>query len=1226
MTTQPHDSIYDRLRKHLTARDIISRLGLDLVRESGSEACCRPLCHESSSGESLHINLHTGRWLCRACRSSGRYGDLIQLVEYVQGGGCAPSHGKEQGSSESHRAALRWLCEQYAVPFDDGARYSDPALDIVHMLSMMAHEYLLSDSPDAEAVRAWIAEKWGFDRAHIEGYGIGFIPSPVMPALLNEASRIDARDAFRKSGVGYYDSATGDFVTRFEGRVTFPYLEHGRAVYLIGRLTKWTPERGDSKRAAKYYKLPVHSEKRPYISALIRNDHIYNEAILSDGEISGSSVIVGEGVADGVALSSIGAPVVSPITISFSKTDLVRFVAKLKAKNIPRIEILFDNELSGSGEYASMRQGAQFVEHGIAVSIITLPLPAKHRAARDEVMRALGDETFARLLAADPQERKRIIAEAVVDDGRRAWLAQQFEAAKVDGAEWVAAEGANAAAALEVVRRDAKDYIEVEVDRARAALLARHGSPESIGEINVVDRLRAFDEAISLAAHIDERLIREGYASVIARAAGKGVSKATVSQKIASIRKTVVAPKRGKQEAEQKEEASIEGLVLLPPDHISAPASVSAPRPSAPPPPNAPPAAPASPGKKPAPAAPPPPTANAVPLSEHDRYAKVRESVIRAVDDKLAEEFIGKHVAQTITFSMGFTPFRTPDDLYLVRGNDRIAVGLDHQSPDFLTLIYMASALTPKKASHRAYIAAAMYHLELDARRVPDVSWSYVASDRSVYFPTGDKIGSIIRIGSKDSPNGVERMRMSDVKIPSVAGRHFRPFTYTDQIGGISEALNVFRWTSLSDGNRLLLVYWIACLPILRRVGTAPIVRIEGGSSSGKTRTVDAVSWLVNGGKSSSVPTAAALISRLSSEMLTIDDNRESSDMNAAFRGTLLQATSLGAREKRKGNSDTGTVVERVCGALLMNGIEPIHDGKSELASRMLTMRAEKEHRLPESPVADDRLMRAILDIRDRFLSESCRRCADALRLDEQHGEFIGEQIEGIFGKTRIGRLSAYLRVMYLAWVAGLPEVDRVEALENIAPIWRAAFDSISGSTLNSLVREEFSVAAVSYAIAWGERCAERAFDGADEKVAFDGKFRMSISHGDCVLGPLSAPQLARIIRNAGKEMNAPRTVSADLRAGQLEARILDGIDFLESSGINVDVDVTQSGKRRFTFYVAGSDRGSAPQSPSESGSTINLGDRGGIVDSGLFDSPPDPAAGDPEGGQDGRSRAAGPG
>ena len=64
-------------------------------------------------------------------------------------------------------------------------------------------------------------------------------------------------------------------------------------------------------------------------------------------------------------------------------------------------------------------------------------------------------------------------------------------------------------------------------------------------------------------------------------------------------------------------------------------------------------------------------------------------------------------------------------------------------------------------------------------------------------------------------------------------------------------------------------------MPLLRRIKNIPIVRIEGGASSGKSRATHAVSFLVNGCGVESVPTPAAMISHLSTEMLTIDDNRE---------------------------------------------------------------------------------------------------------------------------------------------------------------------------------------------------------------------------------------------------------------------------------------------------------------------------------------------------------------
>lgn len=1128
MPTTQRASVYDRLRPHLDAADLLQRLGITVSRSIGSEAYCAPLCHDSTSGESLQVNLHTGRWNCKACQSSGVYGDLFQLVEYVLAGGAAPSKGNAQGGSSSHRQALLWLCEQFGISFDENRVTGDEGLDVVHLFAMAAHQHLLQ-SPE---ILGWVQEKWGFDRATVEAYGIGYMPTPILPQIAAEAGQQRSRAAFRSSGLGWF-AQTGGWRSRFEGRVLFPYLEHGRAVYLIGRATPWTPTLDNGARAPKYHKLSVHSGERPYISERVTNDHLYNEPVMSSAE----SVVVAEGVADAVALSSLGVPVVSPVTISFNAADLERFTKKARKFALQRVEILFDNELSGSGNYAARRVGLKLVERGLVVKILTLPLGEEQLAARDEVIRSLGDELFEELERSDPRRRKELILEAVPDEGKRKWILEHVEKSKIDAAEWTAQVGAGAAGRLSSIRRAGVDVIELEV-----AELAKDIDDQD----DEMTRAGVFSELIDLVAHVEDRLSREGYAGKIAAAAGRGVTKTEIMRRVSDHRRSVVAPARKEEAREDKldREAVQRSLTLLPPESAHTPAAA--------------PATPVDPEK--AHLVPPPPGAKI--QNAHERYAPARDAVANALDAKVAEEALGEFVAQTVTRSMGFTPFRTPDELYLVRGSERVPVGLGQATPPFLDLLWLASGLTPKKSSHRSYIAAVVYFLGRDARRAQDVSWSFVDPDGSVFFPTGDAAGSILRIDS----GRVLRTRMSDVRVPAVAGDEFKPLRYIEEDGGISDALDVFAWTSISTGDRLVLVYWLVCLPILRRIGTIPIVRIEGGSSSGKTRTVDAVSYLVNGSKSSSVPTAAALVSRMSTEMLTVDDNRETGDVSPAFLGTLLQATHLGAREKRKANSDTGTVVERVCGALLMNGIEPIHDGKSELASRMLTLRCSNVHRSSGSPTAEGPLAAAVLRVRDAFWSEAIRRCAAALELDRTHGEHLGAQLEALFGATKIGRLSTYLRVMVLAWVAGLPEHHRAANLVSIPTAWQQAFGAIASGSLESLLAEELSVAVLRYVFAHGSSLAEPIYTGATELQAFSGKYVEDRDKGEAYLGPVRATQLARLARAAGKDLNAPRQVATDLRAGQLERRLLDGLAFLEAAGFDVQVETTAKGRNRFTF------------------------------------------------------------
>tara|TARA_R110000851_G_scaffold268071_1_gene420654 strand:+ start:3300 stop:6785 length:3486 start_codon:yes stop_codon:yes gene_type:complete len=1139
MSVPDRPSIYDRLRRHLEPLDLIQRLGLEVTRKLGSEAYLNPLCHESSGGESLQVNLHTGSWNCKACQSAGMRGDLFHLVEYVQTGGRAPSKG--DGTTPERTEALRWLCDQFGEPFNEGRDADeDEALIGLETFVLAAATYLL-ERPD---VLEWIERKWGFDLDTVIAYRIGFMPQPLLPEIALDASANMVR--YRSAGLGWYDA--GKFKTRFEGRITFPYLEHGRPVYLIGRATPWTPKIPVEGRPPvsppKYHKLSVHSATRTYVSPAITNEHLFNEPVL---KTCGAEIGVLEGIADGVAFSHIGIDVVSPVTISFNGPDLERFVAQCHENGIKVVWILFDNELSGSGNFAAIRAGRQLVEGGLDTRVVTLPPGAAQLAARQEVLTVIGEESLRELEACDPHLRKKLLAAKIPDEAQREWVVQNINAAKIDGAEWVAAMGAGAAEAFRKLRQQAQSVIRILCDEIVATL-----DPADEPFL----RQTAFADVIELAAHLDVRQHRADAAVLIAELAGKGVTKrGDIEPAIAEARRSVVMPKRKKQEedAEQETKKQIAASLIAP--------APLAPEPPKPPAPDAsgPPSAPARPG---APAAPKLPGKGGT--DQREALEGTRANVAKAVDARLPDEHVGKFVAEVFKRTLGYMPFVTPEGVILVRRNERVTVSTDRGEP-FRERLYEVSGLTPKKSSHGGYIAATEFHLAQGAVRCSDVAWSHVAEDRSVFFPLGDVAGRLLRI----APGSVNVTRMSDARVPAVAGPEFLPFRYVEDRGGVGRVYDLFRWTSLPEQHRLVLIYWLVCVPILRRVGEIPILRIEGGSASGKTRTVDAIGQLVNGAKGSSVPTAAALISRLSREMLTIDDNRETDDVSRQFLGTLLQASQLGAREKRRGNTDTGTIVERVCGALVMNGIEPIHDGKPELASRILPLRCGSEYVSTDSPSANRVLMHALTECRDRFWSESARLCATAMQLDEEHGEHVGKQIEDVFGATKIGRMSTYLRMMYLAWVSSMDEASRPPFLRELAPMWVEALDSIGQVALASLISEELCVSVARYVFDHGAATAEKDPDEPEFRKALGGQYMQDPAGGIEVLGPLRATTLARLARSAAKALNGPDAIQRYLRAGQLEERLLDGMAYLEAAGFEVEVTQTNKGRLRWTFSRA---------------------------------------------------------
>jgi DNA primase catalytic core len=83
-----------------------------------------------------------------------------------------------------------------------------------------------------------------------------------------------SRVAALKTGL-FVQRPTGGVENFFHDRLVFPYWKQGKVVYFIARKTEYT---GDEEwEQAKYKKLLTHSDKHPYVSPLVGNDHFYNE-------------------------------------------------------------------------------------------------------------------------------------------------------------------------------------------------------------------------------------------------------------------------------------------------------------------------------------------------------------------------------------------------------------------------------------------------------------------------------------------------------------------------------------------------------------------------------------------------------------------------------------------------------------------------------------------------------------------------------------------------------------------------------------------------------------------------------------------------------------------------------------------------------------------------------------------------------------------------------------
>lgn len=276
----------------------------------------------------------------------------------------------QQRDHADFMTALRSLAARAGVPMPDAgpvdpalAAHADERRRIEAMLTMAAgyyHSALPSD------VREELLRKgYGLADATIDRFQLGWADGGLFRHMTGPMG-VTREDALSTGLFVRLDD--GSVVDFFQGRLVFPYWKRGRAVYFIGRKTDRTPNKPWEE--GKYRKLPGRSDRHPYISPLLSNDHFYNE----DGVRGADVILITEGITDCLSAVQAGVACISPATTRFRRQDHERLVA-LTAK-AGRVVICNDAETNGAGEAGAIETATVLHRAGRDVRIATLPRPA----------------------------------------------------------------------------------------------------------------------------------------------------------------------------------------------------------------------------------------------------------------------------------------------------------------------------------------------------------------------------------------------------------------------------------------------------------------------------------------------------------------------------------------------------------------------------------------------------------------------------------------------------------------------------------------------------------------------------------------------------------------------------------------------------------------------------------------------------------------------------------
>ncbi len=223
-----------------------------------------------------------------------------------------------------------------------------------------------------------------------------------------------------------------------------------------------------------------------------------------------------------------------------------------------------------------------------------------------------------------------------------------------------------------------------------------------------------------------------------------------------------------------------------------------------------------------------------------------------------------------------------------------------------------------------------------------------------------------------------------------------------------------------TDGNMIFL--WLASGPLDDYASNRPIIRIEGGTDSGKTAGTELFSTLMYGDSFQKITTVAALYRDARRNPLQCLDNLETNKASKDILEYLLISATRASKEKSAGGSDGATAVERPRSLNLTNGIEPIGAHLTEILNRTFTVEFSLEG-LPDGFISSQAIEN-LKQHRNEIWSWIFQTLSLVLRMIESGALSTAKTLfDQHLGNHSKRRCNDYLSLMYLFAIAhGTPQ------------------------------------------------------------------------------------------------------------------------------------------------------------------------------------------------------------
>ena len=294
--------------------------------------------------------------------------------------------------------------------------------------------------------------------------------------------------------------------------------------------------------------------------------------------------------------------------------------------------------------------------------------------------------------------------------------------------------------------------------------------------------------------------------------------------------------------------------------------------------------------------------------------------------------------------------------------------------------------------------------------------------------------GPVLYLNLKDPANRILQVSAGNVDIAEngtnphnvllAQSNQMKPFRYDPDVGvaGAMHALQAMLLDNLScePAQRYLVLAWALSSYLMPFTTSRALMKMEGGSGSGKTTAAKFLSLLLYGENMVGRSSTASDYSMAATEPLIIKDNLETDDLNRNALNFLLLAATGATNIKREQGTASGVVSEKINCLVAITAIEPF--AKPELINRTFIVDFSKKWQ--RTDFVENDCERGIITRRDELISAWLHLLSERVLVDlasrTEIVRYIREQHKN-FSKDRLADFMALLVIISKALLRYMP-------------------------------------------------------------------------------------------------------------------------------------------------------------------------------------------------------------